>query len=100
MEPGQFFTQQKVYLSYQLLQGNDVGDSVGNFAKFLVDYVCSLCIIHLSDHSITEDQVGQAGTAFHETMMASPDPPVVLHMVCDFLQDDLLQNLAKDQVVP
>jgi len=41
-------------------------------------------------HSIIEgDQVGQARPAFHELMLAGPDPPVVPRMLCDHTQDDL-----------
>ena len=38
-------------------------------------------------------QVGQAGPVFHEPMLARPDPPVVLHMLCDLSQDDLLHSI-------
>jgi len=49
-------------------------------------------------HSITEgDQVGQAGPDFHEHMLARPDLLAVLHMLCDFPQDDLLHNLCWHQ---
>ena len=48
-------------------------------------------------HSITEgDQVGQAGPDFHEHMLARPDTPVVLHMLCD-LSQDLLHNISWHQ---
>ena len=48
-------------------------------------------------HSIIEgDQIGQAGPAFHETMLAEPDPPFVTHMPCDHTQDDLLQYRSVD----
>ena len=45
-------------------------------------------------HSIIEgDQIGQAGPAFHEAMLAEPDPPFVTHMPCDHTQDDLFHNV-------
>ena len=50
-------------------------------------------LLHVG-HSIIGDQIGQAGPAFHEPMLTGPDPLVVLHMLCDLLQDDLLHNLS------
>ena len=42
-------------------------------------------------HSIIEgDQVGQARPAFHELMLAGPDPLIVPRMLYDHTQDDLL----------
>ena len=38
------------------------------------------------------DQVGQAGPAFHEPMLAGPDPLVVLHMPSEHIQDEPLHN--------
>jgi len=43
------------------------------------------------------DQVGQAGAAFYEPMLARPDPLVVSHMPCDLPLDDLLNNLSWHQ---
>jgi len=43
---------------------------------------------------IEGDQVGQAGLAFHEPMLAGPDPLVVLHMPSECTQDQSLHNLA------
>ena len=52
-------------------------------------------MIQQAGHSIIEgDQVGQAGPAFHEPMLARPDPLVVSHMPSDLTQDDLLHNLS------
>jgi len=55
---------------------------------------------------IIGDQVGQAGPAFHESMLGGPDPVVVAHMPHDPTQDDLLndpywhQRQANRPVVP
>ncbi|KAJ7427764.1 hypothetical protein WISP_04174 [Willisornis vidua] len=44
-------------------------------------------------HLVMEgDQAGEAGPAFHQPMLAEPDPLVVLYMLCDCTQDDLLRN--------
>ena len=49
-------------------------------------------------HLVTEgDQVGQAGPAFHESMLAGPDPLVVLHVPGERTQDELLHNLPGHQ---
>jgi len=46
-------------------------------------------------HLVIEgDQVGQAGPAFHEPMLAGPAPLVLLHMPSECTQDELLYNLA------
>ena len=75
------------------LHENTVGDSVKGFAEVLVDYVNSFSLIHQSGHLIIEgDRVGQAGRAFHESVLAGPDLLVVLHMQCDVPQDVLLHN--------
>jgi len=56
-----------------------------------VDYVNSLSLIHQVGHSITErDHVNQAGPVFCEPMLLGPDPPVLLHMLCDLTQDDVM----------
>ena len=68
-------------------------DSVKSCAEFEVDYDYSLSLNHQEGHSIIGDQVGQAGPAFHESMLTRPEPLAVLHMPCDFPQDDLLYNL-------
>ena len=52
-------------------------------------------VIPQMGHSGTEgNQVGQAGPAFHEPMLAGPAPPVVLHLPCDLPQDDLLHDIS------
>ena len=43
---------------------------------------------------IEGDQVGQAGPLFHESMLAGPDPLIVLHMPRERTQDESLYNLA------
>ncbi|KAK4827864.1 hypothetical protein QYF61_022014 [Mycteria americana] len=61
-------------MSRQFLQENAVGDSVKGFTKVQVDNIHSLSLIHYGGHLVTEgDQVGQAGPAFHEPMLAGPD---------------------------
>jgi len=57
----------------------------------------NLSLIHQAGHLVTEgDQVGQTGPAFCELPGGLPgaDPPVVLHMLCDLIPDDLFYNLA------
>ena len=72
-----------------------MGDSVKGFAEVQVDYVNSISLIDHVGHSIIEkNQVGQAGPAFHELMLAGPDSPVLLHMPCDLPQDQLFHNLS------
>ena len=44
---------------------------------------------------IEGDQVGQAGPAFHERILAGPDPLVVLDVPCDGTQDDLLHDVPQ-----
>lgn len=40
-------------------------------------YINSLSLSHQVDHLVTEeDEVGQAGTAFHDSTLAGPDPLV------------------------
>jgi len=58
-----------------------------------VDYVNSLSLIHETGYLIIEDQqvkqikqVGQAGPAFHEPMMAGSDPLAVPHVPCYLTQ--------------
>ncbi|KAK4817206.1 hypothetical protein QYF61_003599 [Mycteria americana] len=46
-------------------------------------------------HLVIGDQVGQAGPAFHEPMLAGPDPLVGLHMPVECTQDDLLHNFPR-----
>ena len=56
----------------------------------MIDYINSLSLIHQVGHLIIEgDQVGQVGPAFHEPMLAVPNPQVAPHMLCDLPQDDL-----------
>ena len=42
---------------------------------------------------VQEDQISQAGPAFHEPMQTGPDHLVVLYVSQDGLQNDLLHNL-------
>ena len=49
-------------------------------------------------HLVIEgDQVGQAGPAFHEPMMAGPDHLVVLHLNSERTQDEPLHNISWHQ---
>jgi len=41
------------------------------------------------------DHVGQAGSAFHEPMLAGPDPLVVLHVPDERTQGEPLHNLTQ-----
>ena len=75
------------------LPQNTVGDSVKGFPEIYIDYINSPSLIHQLGHFIVEgDQVGQAGPALGEPMLAGPDLLVVLHMQCDVPQDVLLYN--------
>ena len=67
-----------------------VGDSAKGFVEVCEDYISSLFLIHQVSHSTIEDLAGQTGPAFHEPMLAKPDPPVVLQMLSHLTQDDLL----------
>jgi len=66
----------------------------GLTTKDQVDNVPSHSFIHLVGHLVIKgDQVGQAGHAFHEPMLAGPDPLVVLHMPGERTQDEWFRNL-------
>ena len=61
-----------------------------------VDNIHSLSLIHYVGHLVVEgNQVGQAGPAFHEPMLAGPGALVVLHMPGEHTQDESLHNLAR-----
>jgi len=65
----------------QFLQEDAVGNSVKGLTKVQVDNTYSLSLIHEAGHFVIDgDQVGQAGPAFHEPMLAGPDPLMILHM--------------------
>ena len=70
-----------------------MGDSVKGFAEVQVNDINSLSFIHQAGHSTAEDQVGQAGPAFHEPVLSGPDPLAVLPMLCDLIPDDLFHSL-------
>jgi len=72
-----------------------VRNSVKGLTKVQVDNIHRLSVIHKAGYlAIEGDQVGQAGPAFHESMLAGPDPLVVLHMASESTQDESLHNLA------
>ena len=49
--------------------------------------------LYQAGHSIMKvNQVGQAGSSFHEPMLARPDPLDATHVLCYLTQDDLLHN--------
>ena len=61
--------------------------------KSRVDYVSSLSLIYQSGYRAVEgDEVGQARPAFHEPVLAGPDPLDAMHVLCDLTKDDLLHN--------
>ena len=68
-------------------------NSVKGLTKVQVDNIHSLSLVHYVGHLVIEDQVGQAGPAFHEAMLARPDPLVVLHMPGERTQGEVLHNL-------
>ena len=71
-----------------------MGDNVKGFAEAKADYINSFSLIYQAGHLIIEGyQVGQAGPALHEPMLAGPDLLVALQMPCNLPQDDLLRNL-------
>jgi len=50
-----------------------VGDCVKHFTHILVNYVDRLSLIYQAGPSVIEgDVVGEAGPAFHESMLAGP----------------------------
>jgi len=74
-----------------------VGNSDNGLTKAQVDDVHSLSLIHWVGHLVIEgDQVGQAGPAFHEPMLAGHDPLVVFPMRDEHTQDESL--LKKNQL--
>ena len=53
-----------------------MGNNLKGLSKVQVDNIHSFSLIHLVRHlDIEGDQVGQAGPAFHEPMLAGPDCP-------------------------
>ena len=75
-----------------------MGHHVKGLIKVQVDDIDSLSLIHQVCHLvIVGDQVGQAGPAFHEPMLAGPDPLVVLHTPGERPQEESLHNLAWQQ---
>lgn len=60
-----------------------MGDNVKGFAKVQLGYIHSLSLIHQADHLVVGDDVGQAGPALREPMLAESDPLVVLNVLCD-----------------
>ena len=61
-----------------------MGDHVKGLAEIWVDYMNSIYLIHHMGHLVVEgDEVGQAGLAFQEPILAVSDPPVVPHTVRD-----------------
>ena len=54
-----------------------------------------LSLVYQSGHPVAEgDEAGQARPAFHEPVLAGPDPLDAMHMPCDLTQDDLLHNFS------
>jgi len=71
-----------------------VGNSVKGLTKVQVDNIHSLSFIREACHLVTEgDNLGQAGPAFHESMLAGPDPLIVLLVPSERTQDEALHNL-------
>ena len=61
-----------------------MGDSVKGFAEVYVDYINSLSLVYQSGHPVIEgDEVGQARPAFHEPVLAGPDPMDAMYVLCD-----------------
>ena len=74
--------------------GGCCGNSVKGLSKGQVDDIHSLSLIHYAIQLvIEEDQVGPAGLALHEAMLAGPDPLVVLQTPSEHTQDEPLHNL-------
>ena len=48
--------------------------------------------MHQTMQVVEGDEFGQAWLAFHEPVLAGPDPLDATHMPCDLTQDDLLYN--------
>jgi len=59
----------------------------------------TLSFVHWVGHLVIEgDQVGQAGPAFYEPMLARPDALAVLNTPGEFTQDELLHFLPGREV--
>ena len=72
-----------------------MGNSVKGLTTVQVDDIHSLTFIHWVGHLvIAGDQDGQVGPAFHEPMLAGPNPLVVLHVPGERTQDESLHNLS------
>ena len=55
-----------------------MGDRVKGFVEVQVDHADSLSLTHQAGRLVTEgDEAGQGGPAFHEPMLAGPDPLVI-----------------------
>ena len=73
-----------------------MGDSVKGFTKVQADNIHSLSLTYYMGHPVIGgDQVGRAGPAFHEAMLAGPDPLVVLHLPSELTQDEPLNNFPQ-----
>jgi len=73
-----------------------MGNTVKGLTKVQIDDIHSLFLIHKVGHLVIEgDEVGQAGPALHEPMLAGPDPLVVLQMPGERTPDESLHNLAR-----
>jgi len=80
------------------LQEDTVGNSVKGLSKVQVDNILSLSLIHQVGHLVIGgDWVGQAGPAFHESMLAGPESLVVLHVPGEHTQDESLHNVPWHQ---
>lgn len=57
-----------------------------------------MSLIHQVGHLVVEgDDVGHAGAALHEPTLSGPNFLVVLHIPCDYTQDDLFHNISQHQ---
>jgi len=66
---------------------------VFGFAEVWIGYIHSLSLIHQAGYSVIEgDQVDRAGLTFHEPILAQRHPLIVLHVLCDYIQDDLFHS--------
>ena len=71
-----------------------MGDCVESLAEVEVDNIHGSPFIYLASHVIIENyQIGQAWFPLGESMLATPDNLLFLHLLVDDLQDKLLHHV-------
>ena len=74
-----------------------MGDCVESLAEVEVDNIHGSSLIYPASHVIVESyQIGQAWFPLGESVLATPDKLLFLHLLVDDLQDNLLHQLSRD----